>query len=102
MRLVESFVAVTGSYVKEKPSPERFAETTLILFDLMARIKGKKIPRRPRLGKRRVSLKVGEPILINERWQTYQRNRKAAKQAIAELTRDLQTALENLVKSYQT
>jgi hypothetical protein len=29
MRLVESFVAVSGKYVKEKPSCERFAETTI-------------------------------------------------------------------------
>ncbi|WP_071599813.1 hypothetical protein [Mastigocladopsis repens] len=29
MRLVESFVAVTGNYVHEKPTAERFAETTL-------------------------------------------------------------------------
>ncbi len=97
MRLVESFVAVTGSYVKDNPTPERFAETALILFDLMARIKGKKIPRRPRLGKRWVTITVGEPIALSERWQTYQQSRKAAKQAIAELTQDLQAALENLV-----
>ena len=96
MRLVESFVAVTGMYVKEKPTPERFAETTLILFDLVARIKGKKIPRRPSLGKRAVIITVGEPLSLNERWSAYGLNRKAAKQAIAELTQDLQIALENL------
>jgi len=32
MRLVESFVAVTGTYVLEKPF-ERFAETALLMFD---------------------------------------------------------------------
>jgi hypothetical protein len=30
MRLVESFVAVTGQYVREKPTVERFAETLLL------------------------------------------------------------------------
>jgi len=49
MRLVESFVAVTGTYVLEKPTVERFAETTLLMFDMLARIKGDK-PHRPRLG----------------------------------------------------
>ena len=97
MRLVESFVAVTGMYVKEKPTPERFAETALILFDLVARIKGKKIPRRPRLGKRGVTITVGKPISLNERWQDYHRNRKAGKKTIAELTQDLRIALENLL-----
>ena len=96
MRLVESFVAVTGMYVKEKPTPERFAETVLILFDLVARIKGKKIPRRPSLGKRGVTITIGQPLSLNERWHAYHENRKAGKQAIAELTRDLQIALENL------
>lgn len=97
MRLVESFVAVTGMYVKEKPTPERFAETILILFDLVARIKGKKIPRRPRLGKRSATISVGQPISLNERWQAYQSNRKTAKQEIARLTRDLKIALEDLI-----
>jgi len=44
MRLVESFVAVTGTYVLEKPTVERFAETTLLMFDMLARIKGDKLP----------------------------------------------------------
>ena len=97
MRLVESFVAVTGMYVKEKPTPERFAETILILFDFVARIKGKKIPRRPRLGKRAATISVGKPISLNERWQKYQGQRKAAKKGIAQLTRDLHKALEELI-----
>ena len=33
MRLVESFVAVSGNYIREKPTVERFAETTLILWE---------------------------------------------------------------------
>ena len=45
MRLMESFVAVTGHYVKEHPSADRFAETTLLLRDMVNRIKGK--PSRP-------------------------------------------------------
>jgi len=49
MRLVESFVAVTGTYVLE-PTFERFAETALLMFDMLARIKGDKLPHRPRLG----------------------------------------------------
>jgi hypothetical protein len=97
MRLVESFVAVTASYVQEKPTFERFAETSLILFDLIARIKGEKNPRRPRLGWRQARLTVGEPISITERWQTYQKNRQAARFAVNQLTRDLQLALEKMI-----
>ncbi|MGK7876301.1 MAG: 1-acyl-sn-glycerol-3-phosphate acyltransferase [Xenococcaceae cyanobacterium] len=97
MRLVESFVAVTGTYVLEKPTVERFAETALLLFDLIARIKGRKLPRRPRLGKRWVQMTVGDPISVTERWQAYQTNRKAARKAVADLTQDLQVALEKMI-----
>ena len=97
MRLVESFVAVTGTYTKEKPTAERFAETALVMFDLIARIKENQIPRRPQLGWRRAQLIVGEPISVSDRWLSYQSNRHAARQAVAELTQDLQRALEQLV-----
>jgi 1-acyl-sn-glycerol-3-phosphate acyltransferase len=98
MRLVESFIAVTGTYVKEKPTAERFAETALLMFDFIARIKDRKIPRRPRLGWRQARLTVGEPISVSDRWLTYQTNRRAARLAVTELTRDLQSALEKLIK----
>lgn len=97
MRLVESFVAVTGTYVREKPSFERFAETALILFDAIARIKGNKIPCRPHLGKRSVQITVGEPISVTERWSSYQKNRQAARKAVFQLTQDLQMALEEMI-----
>lgn len=97
MRLVESFVAVTGTYVKEKPTAERFAEMALLMFDLIARIKERKIPRRPRLGWRQARVTVGEPISVSDRWSIYQTNRQAAKQAINDLTQDLQKALEKLI-----
>jgi hypothetical protein len=97
MRLVEGFVAVTGTYVKEKPTAERFAETALLMFDFIARIKQRNIPRRPRLGWREVRMTVGEPISVSDRWSTYQTNRQAARQAVTHLTQDLQRALEKLI-----
>ncbi len=97
MRLVESFVAVTGSYVKEKPTAERFAETLSILYDCLSRIESDRIPRRPQLGKRRVKLTVGKPILVSDRWLVYHSSRKSAKQAVQQLTEDIQGALEALI-----
>ncbi|MEC4815728.1 MAG: 1-acyl-sn-glycerol-3-phosphate acyltransferase [Scytonema sp. PMC 1069.18] len=97
MRLAESCVAVTGSYVLEKPTFGRFAETSLILFDLIARIKGEKNPARPQLGLRKSRVTVGEPISVTERWSDYQISRQAAKQAVNNLTRDLKLALENMI-----
>lgn len=97
MRLAESFVAVTGTYVLEKPTFERFAETTLILFDLIARVKGKKNPARPRLGWRKSRVTVGEPISVTERWSSYQTSRQAARVAVNDLTQDLQIALKKMI-----
>jgi 1-acyl-sn-glycerol-3-phosphate acyltransferase len=97
MRLAESFVAVTGSYVLEKPTFERFAETSLILFDLIARIKGKKNPTRPQLGLRKSRVTVGEPISVTQRWSNYQMSRQSAKQAVNDLTRELKIALEKMI-----
>ncbi|MGK7895096.1 MAG: 1-acyl-sn-glycerol-3-phosphate acyltransferase [Xenococcus sp. (in: cyanobacteria)] len=97
MRLVESFVAVTGTYIQEQPSFERLAETSLILFDALSRIKGRKNPLRPRLGWRKSTVTIGEAIAVNERALAYRKNRQGAKQAVAQLTQDLQTALQAMI-----
>jgi hypothetical protein len=97
MRIVESFVAVTGKYVLEKPTAERFAETTLLMWDMFARLKGNSPFNRPKLGEQQALLTVGQPISVSERWDTYKESRKGAKQAIADLTHDLQIALEKMI-----
>jgi 1-acyl-sn-glycerol-3-phosphate acyltransferase len=97
MRLAESFVAVTATYIQEKPTAERFAETALIMFDFISRIKERKIPRRPRLGWRQARITIGEPISVSDRWSIYQTNRQSARLAVTELTQDLQRALEKLI-----
>jgi hypothetical protein len=94
MRIVESFVAVTGYYVKEKLTAERFAETTLLLWDLIARIKGESSFFRPQLGKQTVQITIAEPISVSDRASEYHKNRR---QAVANLTQDLQTALDGLI-----
>ncbi|MCC5657883.1 1-acyl-sn-glycerol-3-phosphate acyltransferase [Nostoc sp. XA010] len=97
MRLVESFVAVSGNYIREKPTVERFAETTLILWQMIAKIKGDKGVQRPQLGQQKVKITVGEPISISEHYPAYKENRLAARQAVADVTNDLQHALESLI-----
>ncbi|MEM9769367.1 MAG: 1-acyl-sn-glycerol-3-phosphate acyltransferase, partial [Cyanobacteria bacterium P01_D01_bin.71] len=94
MRLVESFVAVTGDYVKSKPSVERFAETLLLLRDTVVRIKGENPFPRPALGDQIAYLAVGEPLSVSDRWLAYKDNRR---QAIADLTADLQAAVQALI-----
>ncbi len=99
MRLVETFVAVTGHYVIEKPTVERFAETTLLLWDMVTRIKGRNPFGRPRLGKQQVQMTVGQPLSVSDCYPAYQASRQSARQAVADLTQDLQHALESLISS---
>lgn len=99
MRLVESFVAVTGQYVLERPTVERFAETTLLMWDMVARIKGQNPFNRPKLGPQTALLTIGEPVSVSARWEMYSRDRRSARQAVSELTQDLQIALEQMAKA---
>ena len=94
MRLVESFVAVTGRYVQEKQTAERFAETTLLLSDVITRIKGGNPFGRPKLGDQKVQITIGEPLSVTDRWGEYTNSRRSA---VAGLTKDLQTALQNMI-----
>jgi 1-acyl-sn-glycerol-3-phosphate acyltransferase len=94
MRVVETFVSVTGYYVKEKPTAERFAETLLLVRDVVMRLKGDDPLPQPKLGQRRAHITIGEPISISDRLLDYRKNRKGA---IAAFTQDLQTALESMI-----
>jgi hypothetical protein len=94
MRLVESFVAVSGSYVKDDPSQERFADTLLILWDTLCRIRGGNPERRPRLGNRRAQIRIGDAMEIGPRLAAYRADRRGA---VAALTADLQQEMEGLI-----
>ncbi|MEY2833873.1 MAG: hypothetical protein RLZZ574_3132, partial [Cyanobacteriota bacterium] len=94
MRLVETFVSVTGDYVAENLSAERFADTILLLWTMVAKLKGDSKTKIPYLGKRWAKLTAMPPFLIADYWEQYQTNRR---QAVANLTHDLQQALENSI-----
>ncbi|MEB3277856.1 MAG: 1-acyl-sn-glycerol-3-phosphate acyltransferase [Lyngbya sp.] len=93
MRLVESFVAVSGKYVQENPTFDRFAQITIIIWTMIMRLKGGNPNRTPYLGKQRVQITVGEPISISQRWSDYKASRRLA---VENLTKALQVALEEM------
>jgi hypothetical protein len=98
MRLVESMAAVTGKYVKEKPTVDRFAQTTLLIWDVINKIQGSNgLGDHSNLGKQHVKITVGEPMSISERYSLYQASRQGARQAVADFTKDLQQAMINLI-----
>ncbi len=94
MRMVESFVAVSGSYVREHPSQERFADTLLLLWDTQCRIQGKTTNQRPRLGRLLARISIDRPIHVQERLVAYRRDRR---RAVAALTEELGLRLEGLI-----
>jgi hypothetical protein len=97
MRLVETFVAVTGTYIQEKPTVERFAETTIILWAMVTKIIGGNSSKRPNLGKQEAKITIGEPISVSKRYSVYKESRVGARQAVADLTKDLQSAFGGLI-----
>lgn len=99
MRMAESFVAVTANYIQEHPTADRFAETILLMFDMLSRIKDSTLPGRPRLGLKQAMIIVGEPISVTERWQNCHGNKQAIRQSVSDLTKDLQMALEKLIRA---
>jgi hypothetical protein len=94
IRIVEKFYAVTGKYVRENPTAERFAETLLLITRLIYLIKGEGKNPLPILGKKQVKMTIGEPLSVSERWNDYQSSRR---QGVENLTQDLQFSLESLI-----
>lgn len=93
MHLVENFVSVTGKYVADSPTVERFADTLLLLWKMITQIKGESKPL-PKLGKKYAVVTAGEPISVSDRWADYKSSRR---KAVADLTNTLQTSMEALI-----
>ena len=97
IRLVEAFSAITGSYVRDNPTAERFADTVLLMERTIGIVQGTdKLADflDPQLGEQGAILTVGEPLSVSDRLETYKANRRGARQAVADLTQDLRKALE--------
>ncbi len=98
MRIVESFVAVDDQYLPDNPSFERCAETTLLMSDMLARLGGDKLPGRPRLGQRWVSVTVQPPIAVTPRLSDYQQNRRSGRAAVLALTEEIRQSLQDTIR----
>ncbi|MEM8829091.1 MAG: 1-acyl-sn-glycerol-3-phosphate acyltransferase [Cyanobacteria bacterium P01_G01_bin.19] len=96
MRLVETFVSVTGKYVAENYTVERLADTVLLLWKMVAKLKGESNIKQPYLGKKWVQLTAMPSLNISDYWEQYQTKRR---QGVASLTTDLQQALEKSIDS---
>ncbi len=97
MRLLESLRSITDSYLKDRPTVDRFIEVTLLLWDLIARIKAEKPANRPILGKRRVQITICNPIPLSDYWDRYKLDRQEARKVVLDLTQELQTVMEGTI-----
>ncbi len=97
MRLLESLRSITDSYVKDRPTVDRFAEVTLLLWDLVAQIKAEKPANRPILGNRRVQITICHPIPLSDYWDRYKIDRQEARKVVLDLTQELQTVMEGTI-----
>ncbi|MGB3496493.1 MAG: 1-acyl-sn-glycerol-3-phosphate acyltransferase [Elainellaceae cyanobacterium] len=95
MRLVETFVSVTGKYVAERPTVERFADTTLLIWKMLRQIQRQPASQPPDLGDHQAKITIGDPLSVSQRLPDYRHKRR---QAIATVTQELQAALESTIK----
>lgn len=82
-----NFISITDGYVAEEPSPERFLD---VILRLEREVFGKSEMRGPRVA----SVRVGEPIDLRERYDSY---RARKRETVEEVTDELETAVQTLV-----
>jgi hypothetical protein len=97
MRIVERLSSITGHYILQKPSVDRFAEIVLIVWKIVEHLKGGDPHSPPNLGLKSLRITVGQPLSVTERWPTYQKDRRHARQEIESLTQDLQDSLKQMI-----
>lgn len=98
MRLAETFVAVCGTYVQERPTLERFEETTLLLHDALARLRGGDASARPRRGARRVRITVGEALSVREVREATGNGRRGRQRAIGALNAAIRESFQRALR----
>jgi 1-acyl-sn-glycerol-3-phosphate acyltransferase len=91
MRLAEQFASISGSYVAEVPSVDRYADVLGILWRALDWIGKRAQPLPPGVLPLKLSIQVGDPIDVSARHADYRADRRAA---VQQLTGDLARALE--------
>lgn len=93
VKIVENLIAVSGHYVRDNPTAERFAEMTMLVSGLVDYLLGRE-PRRLFFGDRRVIFTIGAPIRVRDFEAAYTHNRR---NAVNTLTQRLEDSLRAMV-----
>ncbi|MGF1603455.1 MAG: 1-acyl-sn-glycerol-3-phosphate acyltransferase [Thermosynechococcaceae cyanobacterium] len=97
MRLVERISSVTQHYIVQKPTVDRFAEVILIVWKVIENLKGGDPHSPPNLGLKSLRITAGKPLSVTDRWPTYKKDRRHARQEIESLTQELKASLEQMI-----
>jgi hypothetical protein len=84
-----NYIALYDGYVREKPSPERMADT-------LQRLERESFGKTFLDGPRRCHVRLGEPLDLAGRWGAYQENRRAE---VARATHDVEAAVGALLRA---
>lgn len=98
MRLAESIQHISGTYIAEHPSPNRYGEMMLLIWRALGRVKNLPFGKQPHLGDRRLLISVGEPISVSDHFATYQTSRAAAKECVTRVTAELESAMRAAIR----
>ena len=99
MRLAERLICLTDDYIVSKPTGDRFAEVSLILWRISVWLKGESPHDPPKLGPKRVKIHVCEPIAIQDYWAQYKLDRRSARKTVNSITEKIQASFEAVIQS---
>lgn len=93
MRVIETLVAVNGTYVVEHPSFERCAETAQLLAAALDQLRNRPQAWRPRLGWRRALVTVAQPLVL-EQGPSSKAERKSDRGRVEAITDAIRSAFQ--------
>jgi hypothetical protein len=85
---LQNFIVISGDYVSQEPSAERFLE---VLVCLQNEVFGK-VRHRARL---KAIVRIAEPIRLEERYADYRKNKR---EVVAEVTREMQATIWSMLQ----
>ena len=87
LRRLANWIAVYDGYVKDKPTPERMADTLI-------RLERECLGSEKFRAKRRCQIRLGEPLDLRDCWPAYEKSRRTE---LARTTRDIEARVAALL-----
>lgn len=88
LQLADIMVYLSELAIPDDAGVDELAEAASNLAGMLARLEGGDISATPRIGSRTVSFRIGRPLSVSERWESYLRNRPAAVEEVMTALRE--------------